>query len=383
MRVCLFGTFDREYVRNLVLVRALESQGVQVDFCHAALWPSTEGRVAAARRGWRNIALWSRLLQAHWRLARQHARLPPYDILLVGYPGYLDAPLARLLSWLRRRPMVYDAFISLHETVVEDRALLSPRSLLARLIHAVDWLAVRLADRVLVDTPANAEHFRRRFDVPAERLLAVPVGADETIYYPRDTSSDRSCLRVLYFGQFIPLHGVEQILQAARLLGDTPAIRFTLIGDGQTYEAMRTLADHLALDNVTWGPRWLAPDALANEIAQADICLGVFGGSAKAQRVIPTKAYIALAMGKPLITAASSAARAAFSPGRNALLTRQGDAASLAEAIRALHNDASLRTGLAAEALKLYQRHYTAPAIGKILAPWLASAERPNCRSKL
>lgn len=380
MRVCLFGTFDRDYVRNLTLARGLESQGVQVDFCQTAFWPSTQERVAAARRGWRNIAWLGRLLQAHWRLVRQHARLPRYDLLLVGYPGYLDAPLARLLSWLRRRPMVYDAYISLHETVVEDRALVSPRSPLAWLLQALDWLAMRLADRVLVDTPANAEHYRRRFGVPAERLLAVPVGADEAVYYPRPAVGDGSVLRVLYFGQFVPLHGVEVILKAAHLLREWPAIRFTLIGDGQTYEAMRTLATDLGLNNVTWGPRWLEPPALANEIAQADVCLGVFGNSDKAHRVIPTKAYIALAMGKPLVTMASPAACQVFTPGQTTLFCRPADPASLAETLLSLWRDPPLRERLAANGHDLYLQVFGAAAIGARLRHWFEAWLGPTRR---
>jgi glycosyltransferase involved in cell wall biosynthesis len=374
MRVCLFGTFDQEYVRNLVLVRALESQGVQVDLCHASIWPSTDMRVAAARRGWRNVALLGRILRAHWRLVRQHAHLEPYDLLMVGYPGYLEAPLARLLTWIRRRPLVFDAFISLHETVVEDRALISVRSPLARLLYVLDWLAMRLADRVLVDTRANADHYHRRFGVPRERILVVPVGADEATYYPRKAREHAPGVRVLYFGKFIPLHGIEHILQAAHLLKHEPSIRFTLIGGGQTYEAMRALASDLALDNLNWGPTWLAPDALADEIAQADICLGIFGASAKAQRVIPTKAYIALAMAKPLVTMESAAARQTFSSGRDALLCQPADPGSLAEAILTLRDDPALRQRLAANGFELYQRLFSTPALGTLLAGWLESS---------
>ena len=40
-------------------------------------------------------------------------------------------------------------------------------------------------------------------------------------------------LQVLYFGGYIPLHGVDVILEAARRLGPTAGITFTLVGDGQ------------------------------------------------------------------------------------------------------------------------------------------------------
>jgi hypothetical protein len=40
---------------------------------------------------------------------------------LVGYLGHFDVFPARLLSWLRRKPLVFDAFVSLYDTSVEDQ----------------------------------------------------------------------------------------------------------------------------------------------------------------------------------------------------------------------------------------------------------------------
>src|SRR3546814_8367752 len=37
-------------------------------------------------------------------------------------------------------------------------------------------------------------------------------------------------------------------------------------------------------------------------LAQADICLGIFGGGGKASRVLPFKMYLAMAAGKAIIT---------------------------------------------------------------------------------
>ena len=122
LRVCFFGTYRAGYVRNEVVIAGLRAQGVIVDECHSPLWHGVADRVAQAGGGWKRPAFWGRVLRAYWRLLRAHARTPPYDVLLVGYPGQFDVYLGRLLSRLRRRPLALDVLMSLH-LIAEERGL--------------------------------------------------------------------------------------------------------------------------------------------------------------------------------------------------------------------------------------------------------------------
>ena len=74
---------------------------------------------------------------------------------------------------------------------------------------------------------------------------------------------------------------------------------------------------------------WVEYELLGEELARAGICLGVFGRSEKAARVVPNKVYHAMAVGRPVITADTPAAREVLEHERTALLVPAGDAPAL------------------------------------------------------
>ena len=119
MRVCYFGTYRAEYSRNQIMIEGLRRNAVEVVECHEALWRGIEDRVQAAGGGWFHPAFWWRVLRAYVRLLRRYRRVGAYDVLVVGYPGPFDVFLARLLSWWRRRPLVWDVFMSVYLIAVE------------------------------------------------------------------------------------------------------------------------------------------------------------------------------------------------------------------------------------------------------------------------
>jgi len=299
----------------------------------------------------------------------------PYDTMIVGYAGHIDVFPARLLTWLARKPLVLDVFLSVHETVTQDRGLAAGRPVFSHLLYLVERAGCHLADRLLLDTQADIQYFEHKYGLPRSKFECVRVGADESVYAPTGKEQE-GLFTAIYFGKFIPLHGIEHLVAAAKELEVDPEIRIKFIGDGQTYTAMRSLADSMGTKNIIWGPRWLEPEALREHIAQASVCLGIFGTSAKALRVVPTKAYVALAMAKPLITADSPAAREVFASVSNAILCPAGDSLALAQAILALKRDVALRRSVAEAGYRLFLEQFTSRAIGLQVKECLQSLAR-------
>ena len=117
-------------------------------------------------------------------------------------------------------------------------------------------------------------------------------------------------LVVFQYGKWSPLHGADTVLDAAERLAGEP-FQFVLAGEGQLSAELRARIAARRLANVTW-LGMVSHDELRSRMLAADVCLGVFGGSAKAARVVPNKVYDALACGRPLVTLDAAAGRAAL-----------------------------------------------------------------------
>jgi glycosyltransferase involved in cell wall biosynthesis len=255
------------------------------------------------------------------------------------------------------KPVVFNPLITLTDTLIDDRRAFASRGVRAGLIRLVDRLALSLANVILVDTAENGTYLTEQFGISPARIHVLPVGADETLFGAGEcldsnhlvgaAQVEKTGFSVLFYGNMIPLQGVDTIVRAARLLRDAD-VRFEIIGTGQTLDEARALAADIGADNIDWVER--VPYAeLPRRIARADVVLGIFGDTAKAARVVPNKVYQAMAMGAAIVTRDSSAQRSMLTDGASALLVPPADPEALADAIRRLR-DPELRARLGAAA---------------------------------
>jgi glycosyltransferase involved in cell wall biosynthesis len=115
---------------------------------------------------------------------------------------------------------------------------------------------------------------------------------------------------------------------------------------------------------VEWVP-WVDYERLPDELRRAGCALGIFGTSDKARRVIPNKAFQALACGTPLVTADTPGARELLVDGQSALLVPPGDAKALANALQLVANDEELAQRLSTGGRAAYDAHASEEVLGR------------------
>lgn len=325
------------------MISCLRRVGVDVEEEHVSVWDGERNSWGAGP------GRAARLAVAETRLLTRRRRRD-FDALIVGYPGHFDLPAARRLAG--GRPIVFNPLVSLADTLVSDRGRFRSGSLAARALEAVDRRAFRAATVVVADTDAQAQFFAALAGL--DEVPVCFVGAEDRLFRPGWTPPARFV--ALFIGKLIPLQGVETILAAARL---APEVDFRIVGSGQL--------DNLLVSrpaNVEHVP-WLDYELLPGAIRSSGCALGIFGTGAKARRVIPNKAFQALACGAPLITADTQAARELLTDGTSALLVPPGDPEALAGAVRRLAGDVELARRIAAGGRSTYERQAGEPVLGE------------------
>lgn len=291
----------------------------------------------------------------------------------VPYPSLFFMWLASWMPASMRPHCIVDAYISIWDTMFRDRDRTNGNSRASRWVKRIEARALRAAAMVLVDTQANKTCLIDDFGLDRDRVLSLPLGIDEDAFLavpPRPRDGEDDVVRVLFVGTLIPLHGVSVILAAMRRVLNDPLQRdrfhFRFIGDGQLGPLLEEFVAHHDPRHVSWVREWRPLQAIASEIGDADICLGVFGGEGKASRVLPFKLYMYLAAGRAVISQAAMSLPGSAPP-PPVVLVESADEAALENALTVLAMDRGRRHRLAEDG-RAYYRNWLSG--GRVLDAW-------------
>lgn len=315
----------------------------------------------------------SRGLVRYWQairallLARQ--RCNP-DIYVLGFRGH---EIAWLIRWLTRgKPLVIDGLMSPYASLTQESKFGWIGRVLARAWRPCERAILHSCDGVLTDTKEHANYYHSQFGLPATRVLAVPVGAEEEaiedaclIHQPTGP------LRVLFYGSFLPLHGVDIILAAASQLTELP-IAFRFIGGSRSQAAwLQRRCKTLGITRYTH-ERWIPFKQIVNkEIPDADLCLGgPFGGTPQARRVVTGKTSQCMALGRPTVVGRTPEDHG-FVDRANCLIVEQRDPDALASAIAWAHTNRGALKEIGEYGRLLYRERLSRAAIRANLVPFL------------
>ena len=274
-----------------------------------------------------------------------------FDFIFIGFFGQL---LLWLVAPLTKKPIVLDMFVSAFDTLVEDRKVTNDKSLLSNFLFKLDKQSGSRANLIFVDTQSQADYFHEAFGIPLSKMKRVFVGCDETLFHPLP-EKPHSCT-VLYYCSYLPLHGVDVVVEAAELLQADPSIKFKIIGRGMEFDKIQKSIEVKGLTSIELAEP-VSIDQLPMEIQNSLICLGGhFGASAKACRVIAGKVFQMIAMGKPVIVGDNAANRELLTHEVDSWFCEMNNPRALADAISTLYQDDRLRKRIADGALETYQK---------------------------
>lgn len=230
------------------------------------------------------------------------------------------------------------------------------------LILASEWLErflYRQADCVIVNSPGFSDYIRRR---GARRIELVPNGVDPAMFATRDDPGGRPAeLQAKFVVMYAGAHGMSNdlgvLLEAARLLRDTPEIAVVLLGDGKEKPALQDRARELGLSNV----HFFAPvpkTEMASALAWADACVAILKPIEMYKTVYPNKVFDYMAAGKPVVLAIDGVIREVVETAGAGVPVAPGDPQELAAAIRSLVADPDNAAGMGARGRAYVAAHF-------------------------
>jgi glycosyltransferase involved in cell wall biosynthesis len=352
--VVLVGDYGDDYPREKVLRRGFDRAGARVHECRFSDSSRFPGPTTLLLLPLFYLRIARRVL------ALRDAGVSP-DLVVLTKFNPLVVPVAWLYARLVGCPLVYDLFVSLHRTA-EMRGV---HPLAVRAVYAVERLVYRLPDHHLVGTDQFADLYADTYGVPRERFVRLPPGADEDWFHPRDDAARRDRFTVLYWGNFLPHHGVGTIVGAAAELRDEP-YEFVFLGDGPERERYERMAADLSLSNVRF-EGFVARETQQEWIAASHVALGVFADDPRSLASVTNKVSEAVASRRAVLTESSPAIDAWFDHGESVYTVPPADPVALAAAVRTLADDPDLVDRIAAGGHEVHEREFSTDRIAAIL----------------
>lgn len=332
MKVLWWGRFDENYSRNRVYIALFKELGWEVELFKVKVWPRF-GDVEAVLRGLRSRP----------------------D--LVWVPVARQRDIAAACRWAHRRGIrvLFDPMISAWDKKVLEQKKWRAEEPRARHLLAQERKLMAMPEMVTWDTSCHVDFCAETLQVPREKLRVLFTGTDEQVFKPQPEILPPSdgLFHVLYHGAYLPLHGTEYIVEAARRTQDLP-IQWDFLGWG-AYKAA-TEAKAVGLKNVRFLEK-VPYVEVPRVICEHDVVLGVFGTTPKAARVIGNKVYECMACARPTINEFCTGYPPSAAESPAIKFIPPGDPAALVAAVETYRKDwGEKRDAYFAEARQFFER---------------------------
>jgi glycosyltransferase involved in cell wall biosynthesis len=265
----------------------------------------------------------------------------PDFIFVESPPLFLSIP-ACMAGFLWRVPFIFNVADLWPDIVVEGGFL--KQGPLIRLMKRLEQWSYRRAGYVNAVTEGMRDTLIREKQVPADKVLYLPNGAD-TIHYqlrsPDASLKARLGLEgrkiILWAGTLGHAHGLNHVLDAAKLLEHERDVYFLFIGDGSAKPELLVQRDQLNLRNAGF------LDPVAIEQLPPYYSIAICGLASLLPIPLydgarPSKIFPILASGKPVLFAGKGETARLIEEARAGIVVAPEDPHALANAVMQLAN---------------------------------------------
>ncbi|WP_115120271.1 glycosyltransferase family 4 protein [Synechococcus sp. UW105] len=219
------------------------------------------------------------------------------NVILASSPQLPAAFTALCIARLYHIPFVLEVR-DLWPQVLIDQCGKSRNNILVRLLSFMESYIYSHSSQLVVLAKGAVSYVEAR---GARHIEWLPNGPDLDLFIPTPLPPERTNFKVLYAGAHGVANGLDNVIEAARLLENKSLpISIQFLGDGPEKDKLIQLASDL--NSVTFSepvPKSLIPEIMADADA---ILLSLIDVPLFRYAVSPNKLYDAYALGRPVIT---------------------------------------------------------------------------------
>jgi glycosyltransferase involved in cell wall biosynthesis len=286
------------------------------------------------------------------------------DVVIATSPQLLVGLSGWWIARCKRSPLVFEVRDLWPESLAAV-GMGSEGSLLHRSLGRIAAFLYHASSRVVVVTPAFADHLVQHWQVPREKIAIVENGVETGLFSPQADGHVRKELGaegkfvVCYIGTMGLAHGLDTLVQAAgRLQGTRPDILFLLVGEGADKERIRTLARSRGISNLRLldqQPR----EKIPAYIRASDACVVMLKKTELFKTVIPTKMLEFMSCARPVILGVDGQARKVMEQAQAGIFVEPENVGALIDAIVHLAADPNLRELLGRNGRRHILEHFS------------------------
>ena len=332
-KVLIYGNIFRDY-RSQVLVRILLDSGYQI----SPICPDFY-----LRKGFSPFNFLYLLELAIKAYFADVIYLPPMNTRFIKS--------ALWIAKIFRKKLIVEMYISIYDTFVRDKKILKGKQIeassrQAKAMLEKDVLALTKSDFIIHTASHELAYWEKLLNIKIapEKVFIAPNFNVSRLTHKKKVAPGED-LKICWWGTFIPLHGLENILQAMKIL-QTKKVQFACSLFGVDNALFTRYAEKIKLEqledcvdlrkDLSFADGSL-PKYLINN---CDLALGIFGNTDKAYNTVPNKLIEALSMGIPTLTMNSPALEEFFTPATD-LWTCEPSPESIAESILTIADGAA------------------------------------------
>lgn len=135
-----------------------------------------------------------------------------------------------------------------------------------------EYLAFRMADKIIVVTDGLLETLRNEYKVSEKKINVVPNGVDPTLFGTECTSNARPV--VLFASAFLPHRETDRIVNiAAKVLKSRVEAEFHLVGEGPDLSKIKERVGRMSISSKFRFTGNTPHNEMTKLIAESDICV--------------------------------------------------------------------------------------------------------------